>query len=150
MKKYKQEIIPSVSIPKEWKTKTIAELREITFKKLKELSGKTVVNKHLKIKIEISVSGLKKTTHGSAMYSKKAALVFCLIDLLRNAEYNNWGDRKDKDAAVIIGYLNFKAKCFIDNKPENIHLVVQVQNTGKFHYTLEVNKKKKIGTAKEP
>lgn len=147
-KKYKQTIIPQVEIPKSWKTKTSAELREITFNELLKLKGKVVQNQHLKINIEISVSGMKKTTHGSSMYSKKAALACCLVDLLCYAEYNNWGDRKDKDSAAVIGYLNFKAKCVIDKKPETVHLVVRFQKDGKFHYCVEVNKK--TGTAKEP
>ena len=148
MKKYKQTVIPEVEIPKEWKTKTSAELREIAFNELIKLKGKIVQNKHLKINIEISVSGMKKTTHGSAMYSKKAVLAFCLADLLRYAEYNNWGDRKATDSIAVVGYLNFKAKCVIDKKPETVHLVVQFQRNGKFHYSVEVNKK--TGTAKEP
>ena len=137
-----------MSIPKEWEQKTSAELREIAFKKLKELAGQTVVNEHLKLTINISITGIKKTTHGSAMYSKKAALAFCLVDLLRYAKYNNWGDRKEKEAATVIGYLNFKVKCVIGKQPETVHLVVQLQKSGTFHYSMEVNKK--IGTAKDP
>ena len=144
MKKYKQTEIPEVSIPKDWEDKTSAELREIAFKKLKELAGKIVVNEHLNIPIEISVAGIKKTTRGGAMYSKKAVLSFCLVELLRYAKYNNWGDRKEKDAATVIGYLNFNAECIIDKNREKIHLVVQFQKNGTFHYSVEVNKKSEL------
>ena len=147
-KKYKQTVIPEISIPKDWKNKTTTELREIAFNKLKELAGKIIVNEHLKIPIEISVTGIKKTTRGGAMYSKKAILAFCLVELLRYAKYNNWGNRKEKDAATVIGYLNFKAECIINKNCETIHLVVQFQKNGTFHYSVEVNKK--IGVAKDP
>ena len=140
MKKYKQAVIPKVSIPDEWKTKTGKELRDIVHEKLQAIKGKTVINEHLKIIINISGKGLRKTTYGAIMYPKKAALSFCLLELLKHAEYNNWGDKKVKDGLHIIGYLNFKAKCVIDNKVENVHLAVQFQKDGKFHYSMEINK----------
>jgi hypothetical protein len=72
----------------------------------------------------------------------------CLPELIRYSEYNNFGSRKAKDADVVIGYLNFKGKCLINGKTEHIHLVIQFQKGGKFHYSIEVNKIS--GVAKVP
>jgi hypothetical protein len=82
------------------------------------------------------------------MYSKKAAVAMCLPELLKYSEYNNFGNRKESDSETVIGYLNFKGKCFIDGKKETVHLVVQFHKGGKFHYSIEVNKI--IGTPKVP
>ena len=147
MQKYKQTIIPEFSIPKEWTTKNSKELRELLFESLKSIHGKIIVNKDINIKVEISVKGIRKTTHGGAMYSKKAALAMCLPELIKYAEYNNFGNRKENDATAVIGYLNFKAS-IIDGKKENAHLVVQFQKGGKFHYSIEANKI--IGTPEVP
>jgi hypothetical protein len=51
------------------------------------------------------------------------------------------GGRKPTDGNFVIGYLNFKAKVRIDGKLEHVHLIIRVRNTGKFHYSMEVNKK---------
>ena len=65
-----------------------------------------------------------------------------LPDLIKYAEYNNWGNPKATDGPNIIGYLNFKCKCMIDGKKENIRLAVQFQKGGKYYYNIEINKKK--------
>ena len=39
----------------------------------------------------------------------------------------------------IIGYLNFKAKCILDDKVEHLRIAVQLQKGGKFYYNIEVN-----------
>ncbi len=46
------------------------------------------------------------------------------------------------DGPNIIGYLNFKCKCMIDGKKENVRLAVQFQKGGKYYYNIEINKKK--------
>ena len=138
--KYKQTFILSVTIPTEWNTKNSLQLRKIVFEKLKSYKGLVIENHDLKIKITLSVTGFRKMTKGGSMYSKKAALAFCILDLVKYAEYNNFGDRKPTDNKEVIGYLNFKAKCLINGNKENLRLVVQFQKDGKFYYNIEVNK----------
>jgi hypothetical protein len=140
MAKYKQTIIPEVST-KDWATLTSQELRNKLFETYRACYyGQEVVNLSLGITVEFEHEGARKTSHGSATYSKKACLVTVLDELIKYAEYNNWGDRKAKDPPYVIGYLNFKAKVRIDGKLEHVHLIIRVRNTGKFHYSMEVNK----------
>ena len=125
-----------------WKDKSTTELRKIVVEYVKKhLKGLEVVNQDLKIKVVISVSGARKTARGEAMYLKKAECIRALPKIIEIAKYNNFGQRKDKDSAVVIGYLNFKSKCYIDGKLEHIRLSVQFQKGGKYYYNLEINKK---------
>ena len=93
----------------------------------------------MNIPVSFDRIGAKKTGFGGSIYPKKACLVEILDKLIRYAEYNNWGDRKDKDDIRVIGYMNFKVKAFIDGKMEYVHLYITVRNNGSFHYSLEVN-----------
>jgi hypothetical protein len=52
MKKYKQTVIPEISIPKEWASKSSKELRELIFSELKKFHGKKIVNEDIKVKVE--------------------------------------------------------------------------------------------------
>jgi hypothetical protein len=141
MGKYRQKVIPSASTA-EWRTLNIAMLHKKMYAEYRSrYDGKNVVNQHLGITIGFETGSAKKTALGSAAYSKKACLVSVLDQLLCYAEYNNWGDRKAKDPANVIGFFNFKAKVRIDGKLEHVHLVVRVRKDGKFHYAMEVNKK---------
>lgn len=70
---------------------------------------------------------------------KKVAVLQCLDKLAEVAEFNNFGNRKNKDSQVIKGYLNFKAKVFIDGKLEIVRLSFVVQHDGKFYYNHEVS-----------
>ena len=140
MAKYKQTVIPEVST-KDWATLIASEVRERLNNEYRaRYIGKKVVNQALGITVEFESTGARKTAHGSAVYSKKACLVSVLDQLIRYAEYSNWGDRKTQDIARVIGYLNFKAKVKIDGKMEHVHLVIRVCNDGRFHYAMEVNK----------
>ena len=139
-KKYKQTVIPEASTAG-WITLTASGVREKLSNEYRtRYNGKKVVNQSLGITVEFESTGARKTAHGSAVYSKKACLVSVLDQLIRYAEYSNWGDRKPSDIARVIGYLNFKAKVKIDGKMEHTHLVVRVCNDGRFHYAMEVNK----------
>jgi hypothetical protein len=140
MAKYKQTVIPETST-KDWITLTKNEVRERLYNEYRErYYGKKIINQSLGITVEFEYAGARKTSHGSAVYSKKACLITVLDKLIRYAEYSNWGDRKNTDDPHVIGYLNFKVKVKIDEKVEHVHLVIRVRNTGRFHYAMEVNK----------
>jgi hypothetical protein len=142
MKKYKQTVIPEAST-KEWSGLTRMELRTQLFNEYRtRYYGKKVINQSLGITVEFELEGARKTSHGSAAYSKKACLVTVLDKLIRYAEFTNWGAPKETDPSYIIGFLNFKAKVKIDGQLEQVHLVIRVRNTGKFHYVMKVNKVK--------
>jgi hypothetical protein len=105
----------------------------------KHIEGKVVVNKDINIPIQFTKIGQSKIAYGEAIYRKKVAILQCLPEIIRNAKYNNYGNRKPQDAKKIIGYLNFKAKVLIDGKVENIRIAVRFQSNGKFYYNHEVN-----------
>jgi hypothetical protein len=139
MKKYRQNVIPEAST-EGWTGLKEYELRRKVFKTYQSnFSGKKIFNESLGITIEFERAGARKTSHGSSISPQKACIVPILDRLLRFAEYSNWGNRKSTDPDYIIGFLNFKVKVKIDGKTKYIHLVVRVRNTGKFHYSLEVN-----------
>jgi len=141
MAKYKQTVIPEITSI--WQDSTTAELRHLVLDYVKKyFKGVVVKNLSLNIPIIISVSSGRKTALGGAMYRKKAELIRILPDLIRVAQYNNFGSRKATDNSSVIGYLNFKAKCRLDEKTEHIRLAVQFQKGGKFYYNVEVNKKR--------
>lgn len=144
MSKHKQHIIPSVTTPKEWRGWTSLQLRKYVAGYVKaHYKNTTVINDHTQLHINITVRSGQKTAYGEAMYSKKAALITVLPDLIKYAVYNNFGPAKTTDSKDVLGYLNFKVKCKIDGKIENIRLAVQFQKGGKFYYNIEVNKIKK-------
>ena len=141
MKKYKQTVIPEAST-NEWKHLSVKDMRKRMLDEYqKRHKGKNVVNQHLGITINFQTFGAKKTSRGAAAYSKKACLISVLDKLVRYAEYSNWGERKSTGPSSVVGFLNFKAKVKIDGKLEHIHLAVCLRNDGKFHYSMEVNKK---------
>lgn len=105
------------------------------------LRDKVIINKSINIPIILSFGvGGKKTYRGGAIYGKKSEIVRVLDILIHNAEYNNWGSPKKTDNENVIGYLNFKAKVYLDDTLENIRLSVQFQKGGKYYYNFEVNK----------
>ena len=137
MKKYKQTFIPSVSTV--GFNNTTSYIREYY---TKHLQGKSVVNKHLRIRIYFTSLGKGKLAFGGGRYIKRAILMLCLPKLLEVAEFNNFGQRKEKDSMAVLGYLNFKAKVRIDNKIENIRIAVMVKTDGKVYYSHDINIKK--------
>ena len=139
MAQYKQAIIPEVAT-KEWTGLPLS----VTRKKMldyykKHYTGKRVINKDIGIAVEFERAGSKKTSYGGYLYPKKACLVEVLDQLIRHAEYSNWGERKATDPDYVIGFLNFKVKVRINGALKHVRLVIRVRNTGKFHYSLEVN-----------
>lgn len=137
MKKYKQQVIPSVKI------KTHTNLRQyVKNEYTANIQGKSVVNKHIGLTIFFGSDGKSELAYGRAIYAKKAALVQCLLTLLREAEYTSFGKRKTTDEENVFGYAKFKAKAYIDGKLEHIHIVVVVKSNGKAYYCHEINIKK--------
>ncbi len=138
-KKYVQKVIPHVSTER-YKKMTSLELRKEAILVFNATcKGKVVKNLHTGIPVRL-VSG-KKTAYGEAIYSKKVAVMPMLISLIENARYSNWGARKVQDPKNVIGYYNFKAYVFIDNKKECVRLAVRAMSNGAFYYNVEVNKK---------
>jgi hypothetical protein len=136
--KYKQKHIPCLNSA--WNDKTIYELRKIVLSWYKQnYAGKTVVNKCIGVPIHFTTRGGNKLSIGGGMYPLKAELIRVLPEILEQAVYNNWGDRKTKDPAHIIGYLNFKCKVQIDEKIKNLRIAVQMQKNGKIYWNHEIN-----------
>lgn len=117
-----------------------AELRKYILDYYKKhLKGIEVINKDTGITIHFSMTSGRKTAMGEAMYQRKAEIIRILPDLVKYALYNNFGQPKEKDSPEIIGYLNFKGRCKINDKIENVRIAVQFQKQAKFYYNIEVN-----------
>jgi hypothetical protein len=140
MSQYRQNIIPQTHIPEEWKALTSKELRNVVMERAKGLVYEKVLNIDTGIEIEFSVTNARKLARGGAIYLKKASLVPILPELVKVAEYSNFGQRKETDNPELLGFLNFKAKCIIDGKTEHVRLSVQFCRRNKFFYNVEVNK----------
>ena len=138
--KYKQKITPSTTT-ENWTDLSAKETRKKVFRyyKTNYQNKLSVYNEALGIEIKFDRTGSNKMSFGGKIYPAKACSVEILDQLLQYAEYSNWGERKSNDAADVKGYLNFKAKAFIDNKIEYLHLVLRVKNDGSYHYSLEIN-----------
>ncbi|MDR1406335.1 MAG: hypothetical protein LBI89_03940 [Prevotellaceae bacterium] len=142
MKKYRQTVIPEAST-KAWSGLSKYATQKKVFDYYKAnylLNGKHVINQDLGISVAFERKGAEKTSFGGFIYSKKACLVEILDKVIRYAEYSNWGDRKPQDIPTVLGYLNFKVKVRIDGIMEHVHLVIRVNNSGKFHYSMDINK----------
>lgn len=117
-----------------------AELRRYVLDYYKNnLKGKEVINLDTGITIHFSMTSGRKTAMGEAMYQKKAEMVRILPELVKYALYNNFGKRKPDENEEIIGYLNFKGRCKLDGKIQNVRIAVQFQRSAKFYYNIEVN-----------
>ena len=136
IKKYKQKIIPNVKTEKH-----LNSPKSLKDYYTKHLQGKSVVNKDLNIKILFTSLGKGKLAFGGSKTLRKASIIQCLSKVLEIAEYNNFGQRKEKDSKIILGYLNFKAKVKIDGKLEHIRIAVAMKTDGKVYYSHEINKK---------
>ena len=119
---------------------TKSELRKYILCYYKQhLKGIEVVNNDTGITVRFSMTSGRKTAMGEAMYQRKAELIRILPELVKYALYNNFGHPKETDSPEIIGYLNFKGRCVIDEKTENVRIAVQFQKQAKFYYNIEVN-----------
>lgn len=134
MSTYKQTYIPSVTI------QTYSNLAQyVKNYYTHNVQGKTITNKHHQLTIYFGSDGKNELAYGRRLYAKKAALVQCLPELLTNAEYTNFGQRKTTDEPNVFGYANFKAKVYINGKLEHAHIVVAVKANGKAYYCHEIN-----------
>jgi len=125
----------------EWLGLSAKETRKKVFDTYKkQYQGKSVVNKDLEIEIHFVRSGAKKLAYGGNMYPKKAVLVEKLDKVIEQAVYSNFGERKEKDADIVLGYLNMNLPVVIDNEKEFLHIVLQVRHDRRlYYYTHEIN-----------
>ena len=137
MKKYKQTEIPNVTITDR---KDLAKVIKDFYNK--NLQGKSVINRDLGIIIHFTSAGKSELAYGRALHAKKAAVIKCLAKLIEEAEYNNFGERKETDKNNVVGYLNFKAKVKIDKIVENVRITVLLKKDGRAYYNHEINIKK--------
>jgi hypothetical protein len=135
MKKYKQVVIPSVNEP------VVKHLgKHVKSYYEKNIQGCSVVNEHLGITVSFTSVGKGKIAYGGkTLYTKKVAVVQCLLELMRVAEYNNFGVRKSDDKSNVVGFMNFKGRVRINGKIETVRLSVMLRTDGKFFYNQEVN-----------
>ncbi len=130
--------IPEITTELDGMTKS--ELRKYILEYYKRnLKGLVVVNIDTGITVHFSMTSGRKTAMGEAMYQMKAEIVRILPDLVKYALYNNFGKPKDTEKRDVIGYLNFKGRCRINGKTENLRIAIQFQKQAKFYYNIEVN-----------
>ena len=134
----KYKFIPEITSKLKGLSKSEMRLYILDYYK-KHLKGTEVVNDDTGITIHFSMTSGRKTAMGEAMYQRKAELIRILPDLVKYALYNNYGSPKQKDSPDIIGYLNFKGRCILDGKVENVRIAIQFQKQAKFYYNIEVN-----------
>jgi hypothetical protein len=140
-KKYKQKFIPNITTPKHLVNAKVSELKKfIKDHYSKNLTGAVVINNSLGHTITFSSQGKQKLVNGSAIYLKKVAVITGLKLIIANAEFSNWGNRKENDPKEMLGYYNLKCKVLIDNKLEHLRIAVMVFKNGKIYFNHEVNK----------
>lgn len=135
-----KEIIPRIeSIWKECSTNELrANVLEYFRNNLKDI---TVKNKDTGINITITMKSGRKTAKGEAMYHGKAEIIRVLPEIIENAQYNNFGNRKKNDPALLLAYMNLKGKCILDGKLLNLRISIQCYRGPKYYYNIEVNRK---------
>lgn len=137
--KYKQTIIPRFSTTVILPLKPL-EVRKLVYRIYREsFSGTKVINESKSILILFTQLGAKKTAFGGGIYPKKAVLISGLDKIVKYGEFTNFGSPKPSDAKYVVGYLNFKCKVIIDNKPELLRYSIQLRNDGKFYYSFDIN-----------
>ena len=104
------------------------------------LQGKSVVNKHIGIEIRFTSEGLGKITAKRNIGTVNAAIVQIIDKLLTEAQYSNFGERKESDKQNVIGYLNFKAKASVDEQIYHFRIAVKLKTDMKAYYNHTVNR----------
>jgi hypothetical protein len=116
-----------------------AELREVMRKMyLEKYCGKRIVNQNTGITILFDREGAKKTTKGGSMYAEKAALITILDKICKYGILLSIGNRKPTDKPKVLGYLNFKAEVWVDDKLEPVNFSVRIMKDGSFHYHIDI------------
>ena len=140
--KYKQKHIPEIR--SSWSHLSAYDLRRVAFDYYRQrIAGTCVINRSTGFPIHFTVRGGKKLLKGGNFYATKAEMVKALPSIMKNAAYNNWGNRKSSDKKNVIGYLNFKCKVVLDSETLHLRIAVRLYKNGKLYYNHEVNKWKK-------
>jgi tRNA A37 threonylcarbamoyladenosine dehydratase len=137
MKKYKQKLIPITSLF-DAKGNELAALMRDFYKK--ELQGKTIINKHIGVTIVFTSEGIGKLTQKRRIGNINASAIKVIHEMLENAEYSNFGQRKPEDKQNVIGYLNFKAKAKIGGVLRHFRISVKLKTDMKAYYNHTVNR----------
>lgn len=139
MAKYKQKVVPETS----YFTAKSMKLSEAVKEFYKNnLQGKTIVNKHIGISICFTSDGLGKVTQHRKIGQINAAAIKIIDKMLENAEYSNFGQRKETDKQNIIGYLNFKATAIIEGEKRHFRISLKLKTDMKAYYNHTVNRYK--------
>jgi hypothetical protein len=118
------------------------ELRELVKEFYKEnLQGKYVINKDRYLLIQFTSDGLGKLYRGSTINNVKASAIKVLSEMIENAVYSNFGERKSTDKLNVIGFLNFKAKAIIGEQLFNFRIAIKFKTDGKAYYSHTINEK---------
>ena len=116
-----------------------AELREVMRKMyLEKYCGKHIVNLNTGITILFDREGAKKTTKGGSMYAEKAALITILDEICRHGVLLSIGNRKPTDKPKVLGYLNFKADVWVDDRLKLVKFSARIMKDGSFHYHIDI------------
>lgn len=136
MVKYKQKLIPLTSLFAD--DKKLSDQIKDYYKT--NLQGKFVVNEDTGITIVFTSDGLGKAISNRRIGKYNAAAMKVINQMLKVAEYSNFGERKPTDKKDIIGYLNFKAKVKIDGQIMYFRIAVKLRNDMKAYYNHTVNR----------
>lgn len=128
-----------------FKNMTVSELRKFTLDYYNTyLKGKKATIEKVLKEVVFTTQGGRKIAKGGNMYTEKAAVVEHLETLIKNSTYNNWGERKPKDAPNVLGYMNFKAKLIIDGEKRHVRIAIVLKEKGETEFkNIEVGKKSK-------
>ena len=144
-RKYKQKTIPEIltsSLLFKGLSRAKLNLFVSAFYE-KNLRNKTITNLHTGYEIKITRQGVNKITKGSSLYPFKAIVLIKLLELIKYAEFSNFGPPKESDPKELFCYVNFKVKCRIDKKIQHFRISCKVDKNGRIFYNHEKNKEQK-------
>jgi len=127
-----------------WKKFSLKEKVEAIKKHYKEqLQGKCVINQDLGISVQFTSDGLGKITQNRKIGNTNAEAVRILEQIIEQAKYNNFGERKESDKENVLGFLNFKGKAVIDNTLCHFRIAIKRKTDGNTFYNHTLNRQKK-------
>ncbi len=133
MKRYKQVVVPTMD--SSWDNLILSELTQ----KAKEfytndLLETSVKNIHKGVVISFVKSGMKHVLNfGGRSYIGYKAIKL-LRELIKYAEFKNFGMPNENAGKTVLGFLNFEAKANIEGKNYKISINIRITTEGKFHY----------------